>query len=53
MAASSPTEPDPRTAADDDEDATATPAAGQGLSTAEPAEGGDDAPGEDSGSPRG
>ena len=48
------TDPDPRTAADDDEDATATPAApNQGVSAAEPAEGTDDTPGDRSGSARG
>lgn len=50
MAAIPPTEPDPRTAADDDEDATELPA---GVSAEEPAEGGDDAPGEQPGSPQG
>ncbi len=45
MAANSPTDPDPRTAADDDEDAT-----DQGLSAEEPAEGGDDIPPEQPGS---
>jgi hypothetical protein len=38
--------PDPRTAPDDDEDAT-----NQGVSTTEPAEGGDDVPGRSDGSP--
>jgi hypothetical protein len=46
MAQTPLTEPDPRTAADDDEDAT-----NQGISTTEPAEGGDDAPAGDDGSP--
>ena len=48
MASIPPTEPDPRTANDDDEDAT-----GQGVSSPDPAEGGDDLPGEQPGSPRG
>ena len=43
-----PGEPDPRTSADDDEDAT-----DDGVSAQEPAEGGDDTPGELPGSPRG
>ena len=48
MASMPPTEPDPRTAADDDEDAS-----NQGHSSEEPAEGCDDAPGERPGSPAG
>lgn len=40
------TDPDPRTDADDD-------ATNQGVSTQEPAEGGDDTPGRDEGSPAG
>jgi hypothetical protein len=48
MASSPPTEPDPRTAADDDEDAT-----GQGASTTEPAEGDDTAAPVQPGSPQG
>ena len=48
MASTSPTEPDPRTAADDDEDAN-----NQGVSTEQPAEGDDAAPAEQPGSPRG
>ncbi|WP_298090865.1 hypothetical protein [uncultured Sphingomonas sp.] len=39
-------DPDPRTDRDDDEDAT-----NQGVSTTEPAEGGDDAPAGDGDSP--
>ena len=46
MASIPPTDPDPRTAADDDEDAT-----DQGVSSTAPAEGSDDAP--DAGSARG
>ena len=46
MAATPPTEPDPRTAADDD-------ATDQGVSAETPAEGGDDAPREQPGSPQG
>ena len=41
-------DPDPRTASDDDDDAT-----NQGVSAQEPAEGGDDTPGRDEGSPDG
>lgn len=48
MASMPPNDPDPRTAADDDEDAT-----GQGVSSTDPAEGGDDSPGEQPGSPQG
>lgn len=48
MAVTSPTEPDPRTAADDDEDATR-----HGVSSTEPAEGGDAAAPEQPGSPKG
>lgn len=44
MATTPPTQPDPRTAADDDEDATGDQA---------PAEGGDNTPPEQPGSPRG
>ncbi|MBB4084834.1 hypothetical protein ACLN6N_05405 [Sphingomonas carotinifaciens] len=40
-------DPDPRTDRDDDEDAT-----NQGVSTTDPAEGGDDAPDGDTGSPQ-
>lgn len=47
MAVTSPTEPDPRTAADDDE------ATDQGVSSTEPVEGGDDAAPEQPGSPQG
>lgn len=43
-------EPDPRTAADDDEDATSA-APNTGVSAQEPAEGADDAPAGDAGSP--
>ncbi len=49
MASVPPTNPDPRTAADDDEDATF----GDGASSTDPAEGGDDEPGEQDGSPKG
>ena len=42
------TDPDPRTASDDDEDAT-----NQGVSAPAPAEGADDAAGENTGSPQG
>ena len=42
------TDPDPRTQADDDEDAV-----GRGVSSPAPAEGGDDSPGEQPGSPQG
>ena len=49
MAAIPPTQPDPRTAADDDEDAIA----GDGVSNTNPAEGADDEPAEQDGSPRG
>lgn len=48
MASTPPTEPDPRTAADDDEDAT-----DQGRSTGAPAEGADDTAPEQPGSPQG
>ena len=41
-------DPDPRTAADDDEDAT-----NQGVSAQEPAEGGEGTPEPDAGSPAG
>ena len=51
MADFPPTEPDPRTAADDDEDATGDLGAGQ--SSPAPAEGPDDTPGERAGSPKG
>ena len=55
MASVPPADPDPRTAADDEDayagDATATP--GEGVSATDPAEGGDDEPGEQPGSPRG
>ncbi|WP_375391494.1 hypothetical protein [uncultured Sphingomonas sp.] len=51
MASTPPIAPDPRTAADDDEDATTLPNAG--VSAEAPAEGGDDAPGEQPGSPAG
>ena len=49
MALIPPTEPDPRTAADDDEDATDR----EGISNTDPAEGGDDEPGTQDGSPQG
>ena len=42
MASTPPTQSDPRTAADDDEDASLGP--GVGVSSPEPAEGSDDAP---------
>ena len=45
----SPTEPDPRTAADDD----VADATNEGVSAQTPAEGGDDEPGRDDGSPQG
>lgn len=48
MATTPPTQPDPRTSADDNEDAT-----NQGVSTPAPAEGEDDAPGAQPGSPQG
>ncbi|WP_174291386.1 hypothetical protein [Sphingomonas bacterium] len=48
MASIPPAQPDPRTVADDDEDAI-----GQGVSSTDPAEGDDDEPGEQAGSPRG
>ncbi|WP_239024772.1 hypothetical protein [Sphingomonas corticis] len=44
-------DPDPRTAPDDDEDATQPPADNRGVSTQEPAEGSDDAPAGGPGSP--
>jgi hypothetical protein len=55
MASVPPTRPDPRTANDDDEDATPVPPAepGDGVSSTDPAEGGDGEPGEQPGSPRG
>ena len=55
MASVPPTRPDPRTANDDDEDATFVPPAepGDGVSSTDPAEGGDGEPGEQPGSPRG
>jgi hypothetical protein len=55
MASVPPTDPDPRTANDDDEDATPVPASrpGDGVSATDPAEGSDDTPGEQRGSPRG
>lgn len=46
MAVTSPTEPDPRTAADDDE------ATDQGVSSTEPVEGGDGTPAKQPGSPQ-
>ena len=46
MATNPPNEPDPRTGADDNEDAT-----DQGTSSDAPAEGSDDAPGGGDGSP--
>lgn len=45
------TDPDPRTAPDDDEDATTPAAPNSGVSTADPAEGSDDAPAGGDGSP--
>ena len=51
MASTPPIDPDPRTAADDDEDATVIP--DRGLSSEAPAEGDDDAPGKQPGSPAG
>lgn len=51
MASTPPTGPDPRTSADDDEDAT--DATNQGVSTQEPAEGGDGTPAPRPGSPQG
>ena len=45
-----PRDPDPRTAPDDREDAT-TEAPNRGVSSEEPAEGGDDVPAGDAGSP--
>ena len=48
MASISPNDPDPRTADDEEDDA-----AGKGASSTNPAEGADDEPGEDSGSPHG
>ena len=48
MATNPLTDPDPRTSADDDEDAT-----DEGLSSESPAEGGDDEPAENPGSPKG
>lgn len=50
MASTPPTEPDPRTAADDDEDATELPA---GVSAEDPAEGSDGEAPEQPGSPAG
>jgi len=44
-------EPDPRTAADDLDDAATDDATNQGVSATEPAEGNDDAPAGDGGSP--
>lgn len=52
MATTPPTDPDPRTSADDDEDATPDDD-NAGVSTQAPAEGGDDAPPERPGSPKG
>ncbi|WP_171009480.1 hypothetical protein [Sphingomonas sp. 2SG] len=43
--------PDPRTAADDFDDAATDDATNQGVSATEPAEGDDDAPAGDGGSP--
>jgi hypothetical protein len=51
MATTPPTGPDPRTSADDDEDATEA-APNQGVSTEEPAEGGDATPAPRPGSPQ-
>ena len=48
MATNPPTDPDPRTSADDDEDAT-----NEGVSTQAPAEGGNDIAPERPGSPKG
>ena len=48
MASIPPNDPDPRTAADDEDDAT-----GEGVSSPDPAEGADDSPGEQPGSARG
>ena len=53
MASMPPNDPDPRTANDDDEDATGEGATGQGVSSPDPAEGDDHTPGEQPGSPRG
>jgi hypothetical protein len=53
MASMPPNDPDPRTAADDDEDATGRDRPGQGVSSPDPAEGADDTPGEQPGSPQG
>lgn len=53
MASTPPAQPDPRTAADDDEDAAGEDAAGRGVSNTDAAEGGDDEPGEQAGSPQG
>lgn len=58
MASTPPTGPDPRTAADDDDNSSGEDSSGQGPSAAgasspAPAEGGDDLPGEQPGSPTG
>ena len=52
MATNPLTDPDPRTGADDDEDATPD-ANDEGVSTETPAEGGDDIAPKQPGSPRG
>ena len=53
MATTPPTDPDPRTGADDDEDATDPRQTDRGVSTEAPAEGGDDTAPAQPGSPQG
>ena len=53
MASTPPTDPDPRTAADDDEDATPIAGTKAGVPTQSPAEGDEDADPRQPGSPQG